>query len=122
PGSHHLTRSTTDTRARERPCGSALAASSPTPHAALRARAYGIPAVVGATGLLASLKASGPGSALALDGESGEVLVSPTRDDVARYETRAGAIARDRGRDLGEAALPAITRDGVAVDLLANIG
>src|SRR5439155_1447326 len=61
-------------------------------------------------------------SALALDGESGEVLVSPTRDDVARYETRAGAIARDRGRDLGEAAVPAITRDGVAVDLLANIG
>ena len=114
--------SVTATLPRERLLGIALEASSPTAHAAILARAYGIPAVVGATGLLASLKASGPGSALALDGESGEVLVSPTRDDVARYETRAGAIARDRGRDLGEAALPAITRDGVAVDLLANIG
>jgi phosphoenolpyruvate-protein phosphotransferase len=78
--------------------------------------------VVGATGLLASLAASRPGSALALDGESGEVLVSPTGDDVVRYEARAAAIARDRGRDSEEAALPAITKDGVAIDLLANIG
>jgi phosphoenolpyruvate-protein phosphotransferase len=107
---------------RERLLGIALEASSPTAHAAILARAYGIPAVVGATGLLALLAASHSGSTLALDGESGEVLVSPTADDVVRYEARAGAIARDRGRDIEEAALPAITRDGVAIELLANIG
>jgi phosphoenolpyruvate-protein phosphotransferase len=114
--------SVTATLPRERLLGIALEASSPTAHAAILARAYGIPAVVGATGLLASLAASRPGSALALDGESGEVLVSPTGDDVVRYEARAAAIARDRGRDSEEAALPAITKDGVAIDLLANIG
>jgi len=114
--------SVTATLPRDRLLGIALEASSPTAHAAILARAYGIPAVVGATGLLATLEVSARGSTLALDGESGEVLVSPTADDLARYQVRAGAIARDRGRDLEEAAVPAITRDGVAIDLLANIG
>ena len=114
--------SVTATLPRERLLGIALEASSPTAHAAILARAYGIPAVVGATGLLASLAASRPGSALALDGETGEVLVSPTGDDVVRYEARARAIARDRRRDAEEAALPSVTKDGVAIELLANIG
>jgi len=114
--------SVTATLPRERLLGIALEASSPTAHAAILARAYGIPAVVGATGLLASLSASRPGSALALDGETGEVLVSPTSDDVARFDARARSIARDRSRDREESALPAVTTDGVAIELLANIG
>jgi phosphoenolpyruvate-protein phosphotransferase len=114
--------SVTATLPRDRLLGIALEASSPTAHAAILARAYGIPAVVGATGLLATLGASSRGSTLALDGETGEVLVSPTRDDLARYEARADSIARDHGRDLEEAAIPATTKDGVAIELLANIG
>ena len=114
--------SVTATLPRDRLLGIALEASSPTAHAAILARAYGIPAVVGATGLLAALDAAGAGAPLAIDGESGEVLVAPNADDVARYQARAGAIQRDRGRDLGEAALPAITKDGTTIDLVANIG
>ena len=114
--------SVTATLPRERLLGLALEASSPTAHAAILARAYGIPAVVGATGLIASLEASRLGSVLAIDGESGEVLVGPTGDDLVRYEARAGAIARDRGRDIQESALPAVTKDGVVIELLANIG
>ncbi len=114
--------SVTATLPRERLLGLALEASSPTAHAAILARAYGIPAVVGVTGLIASLEASRPGSALAIDGGSGEVLVAPTGDDLVRYEARAGAIARDRGRDIEESALPAVTKDGVVIELLANIG
>ena len=114
--------SVTATLPRERLLGLALEASSPTAHAAILARAYGIPAVVGATGLIASLEASRPGSALAIDGESGEVLVAPTGADLVRYEARAGAIARDRGRDIQESTLPAVTKDGVVIELLANIG
>src|SRR5207237_1878377 len=95
--------SVTATLPRERLLGIALEASSPTAHAAILARAYGIPAVVGATGLLATLEAA-RGSTLALDGESGEIVVSPTSGDLARYEARAHTIARDRGRDLEEAA------------------
>src|SRR5438046_2555330 len=114
--------SLTATLPRDRLLGIALEASSPTAHAAILARAYGIPAVVGATGLLAMLDAAGSGSPLALDGESGEILVAPTKEDVARYEARAGAIRRDRGRDVEEAGLPAVTKDGTKVELVANIG
>jgi phosphoenolpyruvate-protein phosphotransferase len=114
--------SLTATLPRDRLLGIALEASSPTAHAAILARAYGIPAVVGATGLLSALDAAGRGSALALDGETGEVLVAPTKEDVTRYEARADAIRRDRGRDVEEAGLPAVTKDGVAIELLANIG
>jgi phosphoenolpyruvate-protein phosphotransferase len=114
--------SVTATLPRDRLLGIALEASSPTAHAAILARAYGIPAVVGATSLLATLDAAGSGVALAIDGESGEVLVAPTREDIARYEARADATRRGRGRDLEEAALPAITKDGTTIELVANIG
>jgi phosphoenolpyruvate-protein phosphotransferase len=114
--------SLTATLPRDRLLGIALELSSPTAHAAILARAYGIPAVVGATGLLATLDAAGRGATLALDGESGEILVAPTKGDVARYETRAGAIRRDRTRDADEAKLPAVTKDGTTIELLANIG
>jgi phosphoenolpyruvate-protein phosphotransferase len=114
--------SLTATLPRDRLLGIALELSSPTAHAAILARAYGIPAVVGATGLLATLDAAGRGATLALDGESGEILVAPTKGDVARYETRAGAIRRDRTRDADEATLPAVTKDGTTIELLANIG
>ncbi len=114
--------SLTATLPRDRLLGIALEASSPTAHAAILARAYGIPAVVGATGLLATLEAAGSTSPLALDGESGEILVAPTKEDVVRYEARAGAIKRDRGRDIEEAALSVVTKEGTPVELLANIG
>ena len=114
--------SLTATLPRDRLLGIALEASSPTAHAAILARAYGIPAVVGARGLLATLDATGPSSPLALDGETGEILIAPSKEDVARYEARASAIRRDRGRDGEEAALPAITKDGTKVELVANLG
>src|SRR3989442_6243685 len=114
--------SVTATLPRDRLLGIALEASSPTAHAAILARAYELPAVVGATGLLATLDAAGHGVSLALDGESGEVLVAPTKEDVVRYEARADAIRRGRDQDLEQAALPAITKDGTAIELVANIG
>ena len=49
----------TATLPRERVLGIALEGSSPTAHASILARAYGIPAVVGATGLIAALGAAG---------------------------------------------------------------
>jgi phosphoenolpyruvate-protein phosphotransferase len=114
--------SVTATLPRDRLLGIALEASSPTAHAAILARAYGIPAVVGATGLLAALDAAGQGSSLTLDGQSGEILVAPTEEDLARHEARAGALQRDRRRDLEEAGLAAITKDGTKIELVANIG
>ncbi len=106
---------------RDRILGLALEAGSPTAHAAILARAYGIPAVVGVGGLLAAIEAESPRE-VALDGETGEVVLDPDPATVGAYrERRARVEAADR-LALQEARLPAVTRDGVEVTLLANIG
>jgi phosphoenolpyruvate-protein phosphotransferase len=117
-----LAPSLTATLPRERLLGIALEAGSATAHAAILARAYGIPAVVGAAGLLAAVRAAGPDAEIAIDGSTGETIVDPDTADRERFGRRAEADARGRARDLEEAGLDAITLDGVAVTLLANIG
>jgi phosphoenolpyruvate-protein phosphotransferase (PTS system enzyme I) len=114
--------SVTATLPREHVLGICLERSSPTAHAAILARAYGIPAVVGVSGLLAAVRAAGPEAELALDGTTGEVVIAPDAADRARFEALAAAAASARTRDLAEATAPAATRDGVEVTLLANIG
>ncbi len=85
-----------------------------TSHTAILAAQMGIPACVqvkGATQIPA-------GTRIAIDGDSGEVTVSPSEDLVAaqrvRREKRKAALADSHG--------PGVTRDGHAVALLANIG
>jgi phosphoenolpyruvate-protein phosphotransferase len=114
--------SLTATLPRERLLGIALEAGSATSHAAILARAYGIPAVVGAAGLLAALRTAGPDTELAIDGATGEVVIDPDDADRARFAGRAAAIEGERTRDLAEASLEAVTTDGTRVTLLANIG
>ena len=117
--------SLTATLPRDRLVGIALEGSSATAHAAILARAYGIPAVVGVRDLLATLAAvATPGDEpeLAIDGGSGDVYVDPDRATIGRLED-AAAVGRQRHRqDVVEATLPAVTLDGIAVSLIANIG
>jgi phosphoenolpyruvate-protein phosphotransferase len=114
--------SLTATLPRDKLLGIALESSSPTAHAAILARAYGIPAVVGVRGLLAALAAAGPHVEIAIDGSSGHVVIAPDASDVAAFAVRDAAMRRERERDAADAASPAVTRDGTAVTLLANIG
>jgi phosphoenolpyruvate-protein phosphotransferase len=99
--------------------GIALERGSATSHAAILARGLGIPAVVGARGLLA---AADEQAMAAVDGDAGRVIFDPTEDDlralraVVEQRHAAGAAARAlRGR-------PGRTADGHRVELLANIG
>jgi len=117
-----LSPSLTATLPREHILGIVLEAGSPTAHAAILARAYGIPAVVGSRGILAALEAAGADAELALDGATGEVWIAPDAASRADLDARAARIARSRAGDLEDASLPAVTRDGVEVTLLANIG
>jgi phosphoenolpyruvate-protein phosphotransferase len=117
-----LSPSLTATLPREHILGIALEAGSPTAHAAILARAYGIPAVVGCRGILDALAAAGPDAELALDGATGEVVVAPEAGTIAEFDARSARFAQSRSHDLAEAALPAVTRDGVEVTLLANLG
>jgi phosphoenolpyruvate-protein phosphotransferase len=117
--------SLTATLPRDRLVGIALEGSSPTAHAAILARAYGIPAVVGVRDLLAAISApstSSDGSELAIDGATGDVFVDPDQATIGRLDSDAAAGRQRHQQDLAEARLPAVTRDGIAVSLVANIG
>ncbi|HET7726157.1 MAG TPA: phosphoenolpyruvate--protein phosphotransferase [Candidatus Limnocylindrales bacterium] len=109
---------------RDRLLGLALEGSSPTAHAAILARAYAIPAVVGVRGLLDATAAfdASHGAEVALDGATGEVVVAPDEAAGRRFERRADEARRARARDVEDARLPAETQDATAVTLLANIG
>jgi phosphoenolpyruvate-protein phosphotransferase len=108
---------------RERLLGIALETGSPTAHAAILARAYGIPAVVGIAGLLAALDSTpGKDVQLIIDGDAGEVVLDPDESTAAWLRERTSAAALAAEQALAEATLAAITRDGVEVTLLANIG
>ena len=114
--------SLTATLPRDRLLAIVLEGSSPTAHAAILARAYGIPAVVGAASLRDALGQAGPLVHLAVDGATGEVIVSPDANTIASFAARTRDVARDRAGALADAERPAETLDGVGVQLLANIG
>ncbi|GAB6858279.1 phosphoenolpyruvate--protein phosphotransferase [Microbacterium xylanilyticum] len=85
-----------------------------TSHTAILAAQMGIPAVV----QLAGATEIAPGTFIAVDGDTGEVVVAPDPALVAeqrvRRERRAAALAESSG--------PGRTKDGLAIALLANIG
>jgi len=91
---------------------------SKTSHTAILARALEVPCVVGAGQASEFARA---GDVVAVDGYSGEVLLSPDAEEIRRFET-AGAQARSREAEmLEERDLPAVTRDGRRMILHANI-
>jgi len=112
----------TATLPRELVLGLVLERSSSTSHAAILARAYGIPAVVGASGALAAVRAAGVEAEVLIDGSSGEVVVAPSPADLARFGGLAADVARAQAVDLAEATVPATTVDGLEISLLANLG
>ncbi len=92
---------------------------SATSHAAILARALGVPAVVACEGLLAAIRVD---VEVAIDGRAGEAIVDPDRSEresVARRhkesERRRDALGALRDE-------PGRTADGHPVELAANIG
>jgi phosphotransferase system enzyme I (PtsI) len=92
---------------------------SPTSHAAILARALGVPAVVACEGLLAATRA---GVDVAIDGRAGEAIVDP---DPAEREAIVRRHEQEEERREALRALrdePGRTADGHHVELAANIG
>jgi phosphoenolpyruvate-protein phosphotransferase len=105
--------------------GIVLEAGSRTAHACILARSLGIPAVVGAAGVLAALDAAPAGSSpseVAVDGEAGEVVLHPDEATRDAFAGRAEALARRRARAAAVRGRPGATADGRRVLLVANIG
>ena len=91
---------------------------SKTSHTAILARALEVPCVVGAESCSEIAKT---GDLIALDGSTGEVLVSPDATEIARFEAaREDLKIRDLAL-LEQRDLPAVTLDGRRVALYANI-
>ena len=89
-----------------------------TSHAAIVARAFGLPYVVGVRQIAGRIR---PGTTLIVDGTRGEVVVDPDDDALRVYRARAGA-QRDRERQRETTrSLPSVTTDGVAIHLAANV-
>jgi phosphoenolpyruvate-protein phosphotransferase len=65
----------------------------PTGHVAVIARSLGIPAVVGAESIVGQVSA---GSAIAIDGDTGEVVVEPDQATVLDFSQRAKRTAQRR--------------------------
>jgi phosphotransferase system enzyme I (PtsI) len=90
----------------------------PTSHAAIIARAFGLPYVVGARGITAKVR---PGSSLIVDGGRGEVIVDPDEATLRAFRSRAD-VERERDRQLSATrSLASVTSDGVSIHLGANV-
>lgn len=87
-------------------------------HTAIILRALGIPSVLGVPGLV---QGATPGITVLVDGSSGVVTLRPTPNSITAAKRAVAAFARER-QQLGRMRrLPAVTLDGEAVDLQANL-
>ena len=90
-----------------------------TSHSAILARALEIPAVVALGGILEQVK---DGDMVVLDGTDGVVIVDPEEAVLSEYQTKREAFLKEK-KDLEQyIGKPSITKDGVQVELVGNIG
>ena len=90
-----------------------------TSHTAIVASSLGIPAAVGVEGVSRDVTT---GDRLILDGSSGTIIVDPDVATLKRYQAMGrnfSVMGRKLSSELRD--LPAVTRDGTRVELLANI-
>ncbi|MCC7013005.1 MAG: phosphoenolpyruvate--protein phosphotransferase [Planctomycetes bacterium] len=104
--------------ARERLLGIVAEAGGRFSHAAVLARAFGVPCVVGLPGLLQRLE---QGMTLALDGGRGSVELRPNDEQVSDFHERKSRLDARRANLAEQSALPARTTDGAELRVLVNI-
>lgn len=101
--------------------GLCTAHGGPTSHVAILSRSLGVPAVVSANFDIQTLAAS-TGAIVVLDGNTGAVCVDPDAPALAAAQTAQRAWREGQASAQASAHAPAITRDGVRVEVVANIG
>jgi phosphotransferase system enzyme I (PtsI) len=106
--------------ARANVVGFVTEAGSRTSHTSIIARSLGVPAVAA---VIAATEAITDEDPVIVDGKTGEVVLHPTAEILVRYRQVRSGLQRVKQRPAegGRADEPALTRDGVAVELLANI-
>ncbi len=104
---------------RNRVAGILTARGGATAHSAIIARALGIPAVVGAGEAVLALA---PNTSLLLDGEHGTLRVAPDAQTIEIAQRQREASLKRQARADAERLQPALTLDGHAVEIAANLG
>lgn len=90
-----------------------------TSHSAILARALEIPAVVAVPGILGQVE---DGAEMIVDGSEGVVLVAPSEEEKAEYTAKRDQFLKEKKELEQYIGKPTVTRDGVEIELVANIG
>jgi phosphotransferase system enzyme I (PtsI) len=93
-------------------------AGSQTSHTAILTRAFEIPAVLGLSSITKEIT---NGETLLVNGETGEVIVAPDRQSIAKYKQTVSRFCKDATEAALLRELPAETLDGHRVAINANI-
>jgi phosphotransferase system enzyme I (PtsI) len=87
-------------------------------HAAIMARALGVPAVSGVAGLTHGIKT---GDTVIIDGRKGEIISRPDPGTLHHYRAELGKKKQEDKRLKGLRDVPAVTLDGTPIGLQANM-
>jgi phosphotransferase system enzyme I (PtsI) len=93
-------------------------AGAKTSHTAILAKAMGIPAVVGAEGILDKVKDH---EIVVFDGEFGSIYISPDSDILDQYNQKLKLINVQKKELEGFKNKASITKDGIEVELFGNM-
>jgi len=96
----------------------ATARGGPTSHTAILARTLGLPALVAAGEAVLDVA---EGATAILDGAGARLWLDPNEAAIASARDRIAADAARRARDSQDRAAPAVTADGHAVEIAANV-
>ncbi|HEX6287715.1 MAG TPA: phosphoenolpyruvate--protein phosphotransferase [Herpetosiphonaceae bacterium] len=98
--------------------GIATVGGGTTGHVAILARALGIPAIFG---MSEDVLAIPEGTPALLRADTGRLIAAPNKADLAAYRTDQDRASAARPRRRGVRAINAQTRDGIRIELWANI-
>lgn len=87
-------------------------------HTSIVAKSLKIPSVLGLGNATANINND---DILIVDGSAGIIIINPDEDTLFRYEDKRARFAAFRADIERESHLPAITADGISINLLANI-
>jgi multiphosphoryl transfer protein len=99
--------------------GFGIVEGGPTSHIAILARALGLPAIVGVNESMLALEENTP---VILNGNDGTLTVNPAADVLERAKLSQRRWLDYRRFAKEQASLPAVSQDGVHVDVTANAG
>ncbi len=115
---HDLTPSEAVRLGRQRVVAFAIETGGPTSHTSIIARDLNIPLVTGLDGVADLVTDDDPAI---VDGTDGIVILHPLKGQLAEYAGRRKRQGEQEQRLLETGSLPCVSRDGVAIQLMANI-